>query len=72
MEQASWFDFVEKERDPVYEELQNLTEENPIIRIASYTITLNPFALIEIESDGVHDCVSDLEACYKYLCNLNK
>ncbi|WLR48348.1 hypothetical protein LC065_03625 [Halobacillus litoralis] len=72
MEQASWFDFVEKERDPVYEELQNLTEENPRIRIASYTITLNPFALIEIESDGIHDCVSNIEACYTYLCKINK
>ncbi|REJ06239.1 hypothetical protein [Halobacillus trueperi] len=72
MEQASWFDFVEKERDPVYEELQNLTKENPSIRIASYTITLNPFALIEIESDGIHYCVSDIESCYTYLCNLSK
>lgn len=68
MEQASWFELVEKERDPVYGELLKLTEVNCTIHIASYTITLNRFALIEIEADGIHDCVKDIEACYHYLC----
>ncbi|WP_035510989.1 hypothetical protein [Halobacillus karajensis] len=72
MEQSSWFEFVEKERDPVYRELQKLTEENRTIHIASYTITLNPFALIEIEGNGIHDCVCDIETCYKYLCAVSK
>ncbi|SFK45053.1 hypothetical protein SAMN04487936_11440 [Halobacillus dabanensis] len=72
MEQASWFDFVEKERDPVYVELEKLTEKNCPIKIASYTVTLNSFNLIEIEGDGVHDCVSDIDACYAYFCKWNK
>ncbi|WP_226585606.1 hypothetical protein [Halobacillus litoralis] len=72
MEQASWFDFVEREHDPVYCELQKLTEKSNSIRIASFTITLNSFALIEIEADGVHDCVSTMEECYLYLCECMK
>lgn len=72
MEQASWFDFVEKERDPVYVELEKLTAENCKVKIAPYTITLNSFNLIEIEGDGVHDCVSDIDSCYLYLFEWNK
>ncbi|MGP4062813.1 hypothetical protein [Halobacillus sp. H74] len=72
MEQTSWFDFVEKERDPVYGELQKLTNDNRKVCIAPFTITKNRFSLIEIESDGIHDCVSTLEQCYQYLCEYSK
>jgi hypothetical protein len=72
MEQASWFDFVGKERDPVYVELGKLTVNNCEVKIASLTIKLNSFNLIEIEGDGVHDCVSDIDACYRYLCKCKK
>jgi hypothetical protein len=68
MVQASWFDFVEKERDPVHVELEKLTIANYKIKIASCTVTLNSFNLIEIEGDGVHDYVSDIDSCYRYFC----
>ncbi|WP_027953299.1 hypothetical protein [Halobacillus kuroshimensis] len=68
MEQANGFDFVDRAHDPIFLELRKLTEGCPTVTIASYTVTLNAFSLFEIESIGIHDCVSTLEQCYRYLC----
>lgn len=72
MGQTSWFDFVKKERDPVYEQLKKLTDNHTKVQIGPYTITLNHFDLIEIEGEGIHDCASSLEQCYHYLCEYSK
>ncbi|KHE72598.1 hypothetical protein [Halobacillus sp. BBL2006] len=68
MEQTSWFELVEDEWDPIYVELQKFSQNHPVVHIPPFTITKNKFELFEIEAEGVHDCVSTLEQCYRYLC----
>ncbi|GGF10184.1 hypothetical protein GCM10010954_05890 [Halobacillus andaensis] len=67
MKQGELFDFVGENLDPLYNELEKLAQGTPSVMIANYKIRKNSFGIFEIEGDGVFDCASSLEQCYKYL-----
>ncbi|MGP4076742.1 hypothetical protein [Halobacillus sp. K22] len=69
MEQGSWFELAEDEWDPIFLELQRFSNDNcRTITIHPFTITKNNYGLYEIENEEVHDCVSTMDQCYRYLC----
>ncbi|ARI79041.1 hypothetical protein [Halobacillus mangrovi] len=72
MEQASCFELLEDEWDPIYVELQKFSQAQNVVHISPFTITKNDYDLYEIESEGIHDCVSTLEQCYRYLCEYSE
>lgn len=67
MRQEELFNFIGENLDPLYKELEKLVQGAPSVRIANYKIRKNRFGIFEIEGEGVFDCASSLEQCYRYL-----
>ncbi|MBH0231706.1 hypothetical protein LCL89_13085 [Halobacillus yeomjeoni] len=72
MEQTSWFDLLGNDVDPIYLELKKFSDGQTTVHIRPFTITKNRYDLYEIETEGIHDCVSTIEECYQYLCSYSK
>lgn len=61
---TSIFDFIGFDGDPLYAQLQLVSEEQPV-QIDGFTVTKAKY--YEVSNDDVHLGFNDLESCYQFL-----
>ncbi|WP_431799252.1 hypothetical protein [Halobacillus andaensis] len=66
MKQSNLFEFGGINGDPLYSEIESLTQGKSYILIGRYKVIRNSFGLFEITAEGIFDCAGSVTQCYHY------
>lgn len=68
IEQNTIYDYLDKGNDPIYQKLMQLENGDSIV-LEGIEVELNVFGLYEVSSSTYfHEGFSDLDRCYKFIC----
>lgn len=68
MVQLSLYDYVGKEKDPIFLLISKL-KENETMAINEFEVKKNQFGKYEIENEDTHEVTPTLDDCYKFIVN---
>lgn len=70
MNQTCIFDFLGKETDELYVQLSQVTKQSTETSIMGFSIRHTEHGFIEVSSDDIHECFTNIDDCYRYLLDL--
>ena len=69
MTQNTIYDYLGNESDPIYQKITQLSKGESVL-LEDAEISLNINGLYEVSTDEYHEPFSDLNSCYRFVCDL--
>jgi len=69
MTQNTIYDYLGNDNDPVYQKIRQLNKGD-VVALDDAEVSLNIHGIYEVSTEEYHEPFSDLNSCYRFVCDL--